>query len=106
MTTITPAAWERMPWHPKARLLAELDLEEREVRSRIRSAREQLAEVKAMLTAFNSNAEVERTLAEARAYLARSTPDPDAHRHVAVLLQATGPAGQFQRKRRSREAAS
>lgn len=44
--TITPAVFERMPWHARARLVSELDAERRRLEASVRRARRDLTRIR------------------------------------------------------------
>lgn len=75
---ITPQMWQRMPWHPKAQLVARLDAEIERKRAELRGLLGQAG------LAFDE-VDIARNLAAARAYVALAKPDPAAWHHLDEL---------------------
>jgi hypothetical protein len=89
MTVITPTAWQRMPWHPKARLIAALEARAQHLRDEVtalEAKRDELADL------LNDNVQLSTN---AHAAYARGVRDP----------WAIAGEREYQRNRKRRERA-
>lgn len=96
---ITPATWERMPWHPKAQAIAALDRELREAQAAIAAMRHR--KQAAVLAYANLRTKLSEEALDALEVLAHMPPDPDGMAHMADLkrvLDTTCRAGECVRE--------